>query len=434
MRIWVKKYFILLCITFLFIGVGIVYSDKEEHDFTLNKAERMPYSLQYPIKVEGPCDINVNVRITNADINMENPVSVSIIQKNPHKDWVHAVAKYAAGKNAVELKHTVDRNELSRGQNYSIIVTNFSQRKNAVGRLRIGYYGKNGLEEGVRLVNPDLTISDLRLNDQNMLQVEIVNLGPGRIPAIFYEKNVPNLVIFQDETAWGRASLNIIDPQRKLSEVNGKVVYTFDGLKVTGTEKIKAVIDNSNILPENNEKNNEIRRELTGKPDHSWKDGKDRHNPNDDRRNDDHRRREERPGQGDKTGKDNQIGKNNQSGAGNKTVYPDLAITKVYSNNNNYLVVEIVNNGPGQLSPEYWKTNIPTLYIYRSNQGWCGITLDQLDPDKKLVPSGGKGVYTIYRYRVMGTETVRVVIDSQNTVPESNENNNEMSVTLGYRR
>jgi len=399
------KFFVLLGIVFLMISVGSVYSNREEHEFILKKAEASPYVLNFPLRLDGPGEIKVDVRVTNADITMEQPLSVSIIQKRSPKNVIQAVAMYKAGNKSVELVHEVDRKELALGTNYIIALTNFSRNKNAAGKIFVAYQDKGRGKDRKRHDEPDLSITDLRLNDQNMLQVEITNHGPGRIPPKSYEKDVPTVYIFRDGNGWGGAALNIIDPNKLLREPGGKVVYTFTGLIIQRTEKIRAIVDYQNTLEENDENNNELRRELTGARGKDWKHGRD-----------------------------DRIGNINPTGNNTKPVYPDLAIKRAIPTQSSNMEVEVVNNGPGQLSPDYWKKKIPILTVYRFGKEWGTVTLDKLDPDMKLAAPGGKVVFVDYQVRFTGTETVRLVIDPKNNIPESDETNNELTATLGYRR
>ncbi len=514
---------VLLCCC----GLSGVYADREEHDFTLFKANNAkdPFSLFFPFRVEGPCEIRVYVSVATADKNLSHPLQVRINKLNV-KNGLKAYTNYKTGDKSFQVKYSVDSAELAQGKNYQIVLNNLSPFGGATGKILIDYYGKNGAEQGAHPVYPDLTIADLRLNDQNMLQVEIVNKGPGRLPSMYYKNNVPDLYIYRNSAGWGGAGLQIIDPRMQLREVNGKVVYTFTSFKVTGTQKIRAIIDYHNTLREENEKNNECRRELTGKsipivklpekkprvqlpdyPDLSITDlrlndqnmlqveivnnGPGRLSPMNYQQNvpdlyvyrnkagwggatlkiidprmvlrevggkvvytltglkvtgteeiraiiDYHNTLKEQKEDNNVclrklTGKKISIIKLHEKETDVKPAYPDLAIRNIYLTRENNLAVEVVNNG-GPLSSEFWQKNIPSLYIYRNGKGWGGATLKLFDPNKKLAMPGGKAVYISLNLKVSGTETIKAFIDSQNTVRESNEQNNEMTKTLTARR
>jgi hypothetical protein len=381
MKIKFKKHIALIGVLFFWIGVSSVYADREEYDFTLYKGERSPYVLHFPITLEGPGEIKVYVNVTTADVNLKKPLNVSIIQKRD-KNQVQAVRLYESKKKSVQLKHAVDSNELARGTNYIIALTNFSKKRNAAGKILIVYHGKNGVEEGARPVYPDLSITNMWLTNENLLAVEVINNGPGSLPSIYWQKNVPDLYFFRDNKDWGGFNLKIIDPQMSLRHVGGKVVYV-SILKITGTEKIKAIIDHNNTIREENENNNEIRRELTGKS----------------------------------TG----------------PVYPDLLISKMWLTTDNKVAVEVINNGPGVVPAVYWEKDMPTLYLFRNGKGWGGTTLPLFDPQKKLAKIGGKEVYISNSLQISGTETIVTVIDYHDTVRESNEQNNQMTKELKAR-
>lgn len=382
MKITLKMCLVLFGVFFLCVGVGSVYADREAHDFTLYKGERSPYTLHFPIKLEGPGEIRVYINVTTSDVNMKKPLNVSIIQKGA-KNRVHAVALYESKKKSVQLKHAVDSNELAKGENYIVALTNFSKKRNATGKILIAYHGKNGAEQGARPVYPDLSIANMWLNNENMLVVQVVNNGPGSLPSIYWQKNVPDLYFFRDNKGWGGVNLKIIDPQMSLRQVGGKVVYV-SSLKVTGTEKIKGIVDYKNTIREENEDNNEIRKELKGK----------------------------------NTG----------------PVYPDLLIGKMWLTTDNKVAVEVMNNGPGDVPAAHWEKDMPTLYLFRNGRGWGGMTLPMFDPKKKLAKIGGKAVCISNSLQISGTETIVAVIDYHNTVRESNEQNNRMTKELNARR
>jgi hypothetical protein len=96
--------------------------------------------------------------------------------------------------------------------------------------------------------------------------------------------------------------------------------------------------------------------------------------------------------------------------------------------------VQLVNNGDTPLPAMFWQKNIPTIYIYRNGKGWGGVTLKIFDPGKHLAEPGGKALYIFQNLTIRGTETIKVVVDSQNTVRESDENNNEATQEFKARR
>jgi hypothetical protein len=378
-------------------GLMGVYADKEEHDFKLFKREGMnPYTLTFPFRVLEPGEMKVFIKVEAAE-KKKNTVQAAIMKKTKKKPVRVDQASYDGKHESMQLRHAADSLELKNGKDYEVVISNFSGKHNASGTLLIVYNGKEGTEEGAKPVYPDLTITDMRLNNQNMLQVEIVNKGPGRIPSIYYDKNVPDLFIYRDAKGWGGVNLKIIDPGKKLSQVGGKVTYTLTGMKVSETEKIRAVIDSHNTLKEENEKNNEAREELSGKNAEPAKKIQFQSKV--------------------KPVKLAVVGK------------PDLVVSKIYLTGSNNVAVEVVNKGPGRLSEEFWKYNGPTLYLHRGQKGWGGAVLFRFDPAKKLMAPGGKVVY-VSNLKVSGSETIKAVIDSQNTVPEANDENNEMTKTL----
>jgi len=91
----------------------------------------------------------------------------------------------------------------------------------------------------------------------------------------------------------------------------------------------------------------------------------------------------------------------------------DLSITEIFMSTQFEVVARVSTTPSGSLSGNYQYT----VYSNGSQvaQGSC------------TVPTSSEACYT--GYKVTGSETIQVVIDSSNTVPESNEGNNSKTVT-----
>jgi hypothetical protein len=254
------------------------------------------------------------------------------------------------------------------------------------GQIVITYYGKLGPveDQGAQPIYPDLTVTGLKLDAKNNLVIEIANKGPGTLASMYYEKNIPDLMIYRDGRGWGGMALNIFDPQKALRAVGSKITFTVDALTVHGTENIRVVVDAKNTLKENDEKNNEFTARLTAK----------------------------------KT----------------QAALPDISVVDLYLSRENQIAVSLVNSGSAVIPASYWQNNAPTIYLYRNGKGWGGVTLKIFDPGMKLANPGGKVVYIFQNPTLTAKETIKVVFDSQNTLAESNENNNEMTKELTPRR
>jgi len=114
---------------------------------------------------------------------------------------------------------------------------------------------------------------------------------------------------------------------------------------------------------------------------------------------------------------------------------PDLAITALYISNDCYLIIGIRNNGPGHLPDgAYVDSNPKSVALsikFKSGLGGSsgtGLSLVVVDPGKKLIKPGGELVYKLPN---MGSvRKIEVMIDPQNNLVETDENNNKMSKTL----
>lgn len=108
---------------------------------------------------------------------------------------------------------------------------------------------------------------------------------------------------------------------------------------------------------------------------------------------------------------------------------PDLAVSRIWLNEECKVQVAVSNPGPTRLSPVYYLENVPDLYLYRNGKRWGGVTLAVLDPQKKLVRKGGRAIYSS-NLKINGTEQIRAVIDSRNVLREKNEKNNAQAAKL----
>jgi len=112
---------------------------------------------------------------------------------------------------------------------------------------------------------PDLTITDLKVNQQCQVEVTIKNLGPGSLPeTAFYVGTQPALQLYRDNAPAGAVKLN----QRSLQAAGGTYTHTFvaNNQVVSGSFTYRAKIDKNNIVVEANENNNEMTNGLSCVP------------------------------------------------------------------------------------------------------------------------------------------------------------------------
>lgn len=113
--------------------------------------------------------------------------------------------------------------------------------------------------------------------------------------------------------------------------------------------------------------------------------------------------------------------------------YPDLTIISVMLNQNCFIKVVVKNVGEGELLGDVYTFPQPDsagIYIYINGKAWGGETIMGFDTARNLQKPGGEAT-CILTYKVGSNPlSVRAVVDLHNTVKESNEDNNEMEVTL----
>jgi len=221
---------------------------------------------------------------------------------------------------------------------------------------------------------PDLAITNIDLNPDGKLIVEIVNLGPGSLSLQSTSKNPPLLYVYRNDKAWGRVTLKNVDPKNELGNAGSKINYLFNNLQVSKTELVRVTVDPYNLIPEINKKNNTFQKKLT-------------------------------------------------------VTLPDLAISDIYLDNLDRLAIEIINNGSGALPKKYWDQAPVSMYVYRDGKPWGGISLKMCDPSQKLHLPKGKVCFRS-NIQINDSEQVQIAIDPQNIVRESNETNNSFQKLL----
>ncbi len=111
---------------------------------------------------------------------------------------------------------------------------------------------------------PDLTISDISLNQNCQILLTIQNLGPGSMPAsanVAGSKPVVTVKIDGVQKIGGQ----YYDPTFALQNPGGTLVTNMGtGTHVIGQHVLTAEIDTLNILVEDNENNNQLTRTVTG--------------------------------------------------------------------------------------------------------------------------------------------------------------------------
>ncbi len=107
---------------------------------------------------------------------------------------------------------------------------------------------------------PDLAVTDLWVINGNLLAIQIINTGSKKIDPKYWDRVPVYFEIYRNGQSWGRVPLKTIDPRRKLTEPDGRVVYITGSLSLSDSEEISAVIDSENMIDERDENNNRFQR------------------------------------------------------------------------------------------------------------------------------------------------------------------------------
>jgi hypothetical protein len=118
-----------------------------------------------------------------------------------------------------------------------------------------------------------------------------------------------------------------------------------------------------------------------------------------------------------------------------KTIRPDLQPTDMTLTADCRIVVSFRNNGPGTVPDANFSTSPPSnagIQMYRNGAPWGGIVLGAMDPAKSLQPAGGMLTFNWFPGLKLapGAHTVKIDVDNDNKVVESNEGNNSLTKQL----
>lgn len=106
----------------------------------------------------------------------------------------------------------------------------------------------------------------------------------------------------------------------------------------------------------------------------------------------------------------------------------DLVVKGMGMNSGGKLVVTVANIGKGEVPARAWELqgkDAVTLMITRDGKSWGGVTLPQLDGNKRLMRPNGGARYT---FNLMPTgRKISATIDASRKIRESNEKNNSLN-------
>lgn len=218
------------------------------------------YTLFYDIKVKSPGVIRVGVQVNQVSPEKDIPrrlVGIGLVPNGNKKTVRQAIC----GKDGGKFEYSIDALELEKTNGeYRIIVSNFSCKHTVSARLVARYPGEEaGTEEmPVKPRKPDLAVGDIRLNDRGLITVEVLNTGTAPLPSsVWTERNPKSVSVFLEINGknWGGSTIWAIDPGRSLQKPGSSIVYT-SNYKATGPVKVRAVVDKTRQLDEQDESNN----------------------------------------------------------------------------------------------------------------------------------------------------------------------------------
>jgi subtilase family serine protease len=215
---------------------------------------------------------------------------------------------------------------------------------------------------------PDLTISDISLNEEGKVEVMISNIGKGPAP-----HHVGSLVIYVDGRLKWKDSLATL-PDQTFLQPGVFVLYTTP-VELIGKHEVRAIVDLEGMIVEENEENNTLTKIL----------GKE------------------------------------ESEA--KTLLPDLTIIDLFLNPRKKLAVTIANIGD---SPLPLRGGNLKIMVDGSLKG--SYTLKSLSDQSFLSPKGNLTFIT--PMTLVGRHEIDARIDFTYGVKESNEENNSLKKIL----
>lgn len=419
-----------------------------KHFVLHNGSKGEPYTLLYPIELTRPGEIGVYARSSELVPEPKNdefePLRVILVDARAFKEmkpeewrqWVIKANKFnplewvagdeirsfvkgmkhlfgkkekppkyfhgqiACGREdqGESIKHAVDDPELkTTGGRYVVILRNVADLK-ATGAILIRYPGeKSELDPEVEMgfkVKPDLVVEKLSLNTRGQVVAQVVNQGKGELRPAKWGLEGPEAVVLSLEILGKKfdAPLSTIDPKRALRQSGGTITYLFENPIVDEPSRVTAVIDASDKVVEENERNNRLSALLTPREGSRYK----------------RESKEAAP-----------IG------------LPDLRVTSVYLDARKHVIIEVTNQGSAGLDTSLWSSpeKAPDLHLKMEGRGWARVPLGMMDPRKELTRPGGVTLYDT-GYVLKSTATIDASVDTTNLVEELNEGNNTLALTL----
>jgi CARDB protein len=234
---------------------------------------------------------------------------------------------------------------------------------------------------------PDLVVADLSVDKDCRIVVTIQNNGPGAVPAAGYSMSPPGssgVQMYKGGAPWGGIVLGGLDPSHLSQPAGGTVSFMFPRLVLPpGTHAVQIDVDNNNSIAESNELNNSLTEKLAC-----------------------------------------------------QQPLPDLVVADLSLDTDCRIDVTIRNSGLAAESESGYSLSPPDnsgVQMYNDGAPWGQIVLGGFDPAPHLSqPVGGRKTYKWFSTLPLpaGSHTVKLDVDNNNSIAESNEGNNSLTKTL----
>lgn len=115
--------------------------------------------------------------------------------------------------------------------------------------------------------------------------------------------------------------------------------------------------------------------------------------------------------------------------------FPDLVPVDVTLGEGCRIIVALRNNGPGIVPDAGFSLSPPSssgVQMYMDGSPWGGLVLGALDPSHAVQPAGGTVSYAWFPGLALppGAHVIKLDVDNNNVILESNELNNSLTKTL----
>jgi len=230
-------------------------------------------------------------------------------------------------------------------------------------------------ESTTQQTKPDLVITNIFTNEDCQMGFSVENRGKGTIRKSIWQQPPALFKVYRNQKEWKIIPITDIDSTMQLKNPGGRVSY-ISALKINPfkPEQISIYADSHLSIPESNEDNN-------------------------------------------------------KRSVSSRCKRPDLVITKLFTNKKCEVMVEIKNFGPGRINPaSYDKTSFLNIQINKKKV--YSVTFIDLDPSKKMLFPGGYITHNTGIKLTQNKSNVIALIDPNNSLSETNKNNNHKKLVL----